>query len=98
MRSALEAIARFEGGTPSIFVRVGHDGNGAGTGSACYLDLADPAGQAVKIGREGWSVVEDPRVHFRRRTGTCRFPFPPARARSTCSDPMSISPTAISAS
>ena len=25
-RGALEAIARFEGGTPSIFVRVGHDG------------------------------------------------------------------------
>ena len=28
VRGALEATARFDGGTPSIFVRVGHDGSG----------------------------------------------------------------------
>jgi hypothetical protein len=43
----LEATARFESGTQSIFIRTGHDGNGngSGNGSACYLDLADPSGQ-----------------------------------------------------
>jgi hypothetical protein len=73
---ALEAVARYEGGTPSIFVRVGHDGKSNGNGSACYLDLADPDGQAVRIGPEGWSVVEDPRVHFRRPVGHLPLPIP----------------------
>jgi len=70
----LEAAARFEGGTPSIFVRVGH--HGTGNGSACYLDRADPGGQAVKIGPEGWSVVNHPSVHFRRPEGQLPLPIP----------------------
>jgi len=67
----LEATARFDGGRPSILIRVGHDGNvnangnGNGDGSAFYLDLADPSGQAVKIGPDGWSVVK-----FSRTTTT----------------------------
>ena len=43
--AALEATARFEAGTPSIFVRLGQDDSGA----VCYLDLADAGGHAVKI-------------------------------------------------
>ena len=35
------------------------------TARTCYLDLADPTGQAVQIGPEGWSVVQNPGVHFR---------------------------------
>ena len=73
---ALEAIARSEAGTPSVFVRVGHDGNSDGNGSACYLDLADPSGRAVKFGPEGWSVVESHGVHFRRPDGHLRLPIP----------------------
>ena len=96
---ALEATARFEAGTPSVFVRVGHDGNSDGNGSACYLDLADPSGRAVKFGPEGWSVVDRaPASIFGARTGTWRFPFPPSTARSTCSGLTSISAIAISAS
>jgi hypothetical protein len=84
VRGALEAIARYEGGTPSIFVRIGHDGQddggGGGSdnadGSACYLDLADPDGRAVKIGPEGWSIVEEPDIHFRRPDGHLALPIP----------------------
>ncbi|MFI5454033.1 MAG: hypothetical protein ACHRXM_01140 [Isosphaerales bacterium] len=72
----LEATARFEGGTPSIFIRVGHDGNGGGHASDCYLDLGDPGGHAVKIGPEGWSVVEHPRIHFRRPPEYLPLPAP----------------------
>jgi len=72
----LEATARFEGGTPSIFIRVGHDGNGNGNGSACYLDLADPDGQAVRIDPDGWSVVNNPGVHFRHPAGQLPLPIP----------------------
>ena len=72
----LEATARFEGGTPSIFTRVGHEGDEYGDGSACYLDLADAAGRAIRIGSEGWSVVDNPPVHFRRRHGHLPLPMP----------------------
>jgi len=73
---ALEATARFEGGTPSIFIRVGHDADGSGYASDCYLDLGDPGGRAVKIGPEGWSVVEHHRVHFRRPLEYLSLPEP----------------------
>ena len=72
--SALEATARFEGDTPSIFVRVGHDGSGSG--SPCYVDMADPGGQAIRIGPEGWTVVDNPCVHFRRRQAYLPLPTP----------------------
>ncbi|MFI5455395.1 MAG: hypothetical protein ACHRXM_08075, partial [Isosphaerales bacterium] len=74
----LKATARFEGGKPTIFIRVGHDGKGNGNGDAsdCYLDLGDPGGHAVKIGPEGWSVVEHPRVHFRRTAEYLPLPAP----------------------
>ena len=71
---ALEAIARFEGGTPSFFVRVGRDSKD--NGSAFYVDLGDPSGQAIKIGPEGWSVVDRPGVPFRRPEGLLAFPIP----------------------
>jgi len=72
----LEATARFERGTPSIFTRVGHEGDEYGDGSACYLDLADPIGRAIRIGSEGWSVIDNPPVHFRRRHGHLPLPLP----------------------
>ena len=102
VRGKLEATARFAGGAQSIFVRVGRDGNGNGNGNgngaASYLDLADPAGQvpsrsAPRAGR----LSKTPASIFGAPTGTYRFPSPLAMARSSCSDPMSISTTAISA-
>ncbi|MFI5459283.1 MAG: hypothetical protein ACHRXM_27990 [Isosphaerales bacterium] len=78
----LEANARFQSDTSSVFIRVGHDGdananaNGNGNGSVFYLDLADPSGQAVKIGPDGWSVVNNPHVNFRRPDGHLPLPTP----------------------
>ncbi len=72
--AALEAKARFEEGTPSVFIRVGHDG--WGIGSSYYLDLGDASGRAVKIGPEGWMVVDRPAVHFRRPEGLLALPTP----------------------
>jgi len=73
---ALEATARSQGATPSISIRVGHDVNGNGDDSTCYLDLGDASGQAVKIGPEGWSVVNNPPVHFRRPAVQLPLPAP----------------------
>jgi hypothetical protein len=91
---AAEASARFEGGTPSVFIRVGRggntdsnssssNGNSEGTDNGdqaailpCYLDLANPDGQAVQIGPDGWSIISNPPVHFRRPDGHLALPVP----------------------
>jgi len=73
---ALEAIARFEDGTPSTFIRVGHDGKDKSNGSPGYLDLGDPTGQAIELRPDGWSLVERPPVHFRRPDGLLPLPVP----------------------
>ena len=41
-----------------------------------YLDLGDSSGRAIKIGPEGWSVVDRPGVHFRRPEGLLALPTP----------------------
>ena len=45
--SLLEARARFDGGTPPVFVRVGQGGDPSG--SSYFLDLGDSSGAAIKI-------------------------------------------------
>ena len=67
---------RSDGGTSSIFIRVGRDGTGHGDPPDFYLDLGDRSGQAVRIGPEGWSLVGDHCVHFQRPTGYLALPEP----------------------
>lgn len=43
---------------------------------AIYLDLGDPEWRAVKITKDGWSVVSNPRVKFRRTKGMLALPKP----------------------
>ncbi len=73
---ALEAFARFDGGTPSIFVRVGSGGGGGNGDPVYYVDLGDSSGQAVEIGAGGWSVVGRPGVQFERPGGQLPLPLP----------------------
>ena len=70
----LEARARFDGGTPSVFIRVGRDR--LGNDPAYYLDLGDPSGRAIRIRPEGWFAVDRPDVHFRRPEGLLALPMP----------------------
>ncbi len=72
--TALEARARFGVGTPSVFIRVGHDGTG--NASPFFIDLGDSSGRAIEIGPEGWSVVDRPGAHFRRPEGLLALPTP----------------------
>jgi hypothetical protein len=62
----LEAYARVEGGSSSVFIRIGRD-HAVDDDSSTYLDLGDPSGRAIKIDAEGWSVVNRPDVHCVRR-------------------------------
>ncbi len=74
--SLLEARARFDGQTPSVFIRVGHDGPGPHYGSNYFLDLGDSSGRAIQISTDGWSMIERPGVHFRRPEGLLPLPVP----------------------
>ena len=71
---ALEAFSRFEGGAPSIFIRVA--GSGKSDGAATYIDLGDTSGRAVEIVGGGWSIVDQPMVDFRRPEGLEPLPVP----------------------
>ena len=73
---ALEDRARFDSDIPSLFVRVGSGTGTEGDGGACYLDMGDAAGRAIRIRGEGWSVVGRPAVRFRRPEGMLPLPIP----------------------
>ncbi len=72
--TSLVARARFDYSMPSVYVRVGRDGeSGAGD---FYIDLGDSSGRAVKINARGWLVVDKPAVKFRRPEGQLPLPVP----------------------
>jgi hypothetical protein len=66
----LEARAQYDGPEMEVYVRV------AEHGGAIYIDLADEEWQAVEVTAEGWRVVTDPPVRFRRPKGMLRLPIP----------------------
>jgi hypothetical protein len=74
--SLLESRARFDGGMPSVFIRVGREHDGDGKVSTYFLDLGDPSGRAIQIRADGWTLVDRPNVHFRRPDGQLPLPLP----------------------
>jgi hypothetical protein len=70
--NVLEARAHFDGPERSAHVRVAEcDGR-------LYLDLADAEWRAVEIDADGWRIVADPPVRFRRAAGMKPLPAPAA--------------------
>jgi hypothetical protein len=66
----IEAKALFEGETHPVHVRVAEcDGN-------IYLDLCNAAWQVVEITAEGWQVIDESPVRFRRSRGMLALPAP----------------------
>jgi hypothetical protein len=75
----LEARAQFDAPKHEVHVRVaGHDGY-------IYIDLADHDWRAVEIDDDGWRVVDEPPVYFRRSSGMKPLP-PPAHGGSLKDD------------
>ena len=68
--SHFDAVARYEGAKEPAFVRV------AEKNSVNYLDLGDEPWRAVEFTAEGWRVVENPPVKFRRAPGMLPLPTP----------------------
>jgi hypothetical protein len=70
----IEARADFGAQERVVFVRTGsHDGK-------LYLDLCDEAWHAVEMDADGWRVVSNPHVRFRRAAGMKPLPVPMAGA------------------
>jgi hypothetical protein len=66
----LEARAQFDAPEHDVCVRVaGHDGR-------IYIDLADRDWRAIEVDEDGWRVVDDPPVYFRRSAGMKPLPEP----------------------
>jgi hypothetical protein len=70
--SVIEARAHFGGPKRRVNLRVAsHEGR-------LYLDLCDDEWRAVEIDPEGWRVVSNPPVRFRRTAGMKALPVPEA--------------------
>jgi hypothetical protein len=66
----LEARALFEGEERTVHVRL------AEHGGQIYLDLCNPTWEIVEIGPEGWKIVNESPVRFRRSRGMLALPAP----------------------
>jgi hypothetical protein len=67
---ALEGRALYKSPKKKVFTRMGE------YKGALHLDLGDVEWKAVKITAEGWKVVSNPRVKFRRPPGMTALPVP----------------------
>lgn len=66
----LEGRAMFDGPEREVHVRV------AGAGNHIYLDLGNDAWQVVEITADGWEIITNPPVRFRRSDGMYALPTP----------------------
>lgn len=65
-----EITAFVEGQALPVFVRIG------GADGSIYLDLGDEDWRAVQIRLNGWTIVAEPSVKFRRCLGIAALPLP----------------------
>lgn len=68
--AALGATALYDGQERPVFLRAGR------ADPAIYVDLGDPAWQAVEISATGWRIVVEPPVRFRRGGSALALPEP----------------------
>jgi hypothetical protein len=68
----IDARAQFDGREERVFVRVG------GLNGKIYLDLCDKNWRAVEIDADGWRIIDNPPVRFRRPPGIEMLPPPAA--------------------
>ena len=68
--AVIEARALFDGPERPVYLRV------AGDDGRIYVDLVDRDWRAVEIGPDGWRIVSQPPVRFRRTAGMMPLPTP----------------------
>jgi hypothetical protein len=70
-KEMLKAEATLGGETKEVHTRVARGEDGA-----LYIDLCDPYWRAIKVTPEGWGIVENPPVYFRRTNSMEALPIP----------------------
>jgi hypothetical protein len=68
--NVIEAKAHFDAPERAVHIRVG------GLDDRLYLDLGDVTWRAVEIDANGWRVIDNPPVRFRRAAGMQPLPMP----------------------
>lgn len=68
--AVLQSRAEFDGPECEVYLRAAPDD------ARLYIDLADPAWQAVEVDADGWRVVQAPPVRFRRPKAMQALPIP----------------------
>lgn len=68
--NTLSGKARFDAPQIETYIRL------AGHGAAVYLDLCDANWRAAEVTAEGWRIVSNPPVKFRRARGMLSLPEP----------------------
>ena len=66
----IDAMAHFDGEEREVYLRV------ANVDDKIYLDLCNDAWEAIEITDEGWDIVANPPVRFRRKRGMQEIPRP----------------------
>jgi hypothetical protein len=66
----IEAKAHYDGARHEVFLR------SANLGDRVYVDLCDDHWRAIEIDSDGWRMIEDVPVHFRRESGMQPLPAP----------------------
>jgi hypothetical protein len=66
----LHSIAVEDGETHQVFVRV------ASHGGKIYIDVGDDARSIIEVDRDGWRVIQDAPVYFRRPKSLRALPLP----------------------
>jgi hypothetical protein len=71
----LEGKAIYEGTQHQVYVRV------AGCGGNIYIDLGNTEWEVIEISCDGWGVIKEAPVKFRRARGMAALPYPVAGGR-----------------
>jgi hypothetical protein len=76
--TTIEGIGQFESPQDEVHVRVaGYDGR-------IYLDLANKKWEVVEISKDGWKVIKNSEVNFRRPKGLLPLPYPDRNGDLNC--------------
>lgn len=68
--ATLEGLAIYDGPEEKVFIRIGEFED------MVVVDLCDERGRVVVVGKNGWKVVDDAPVRFRRTRGMLALPAP----------------------
>ena len=71
--STLNGIAKHEGEQTHVYLRVASDGNGG-----YYLDIADEQWRVIHVTANGWEILDESPVKFRRSKSSKPLPIPQA--------------------